>query len=83
MIHKTSLGLSCPIGMATGATAEAQKTKRLHETRLQAPASLHEVDNGKIMGFGADLAEDHPGYRDAAYKRRRMDIATLARSHEV
>lgn len=24
------------------------------------PKSLSEVDSGKILGFGADLAEDHP-----------------------
>lgn len=24
------------------------------------PKSIHDVDNGKILGFGADLAEDHP-----------------------
>jgi phenylalanine-4-hydroxylase len=44
---------------------------------------LEEVDNGKILGFGADLAEDHPGYRDQAYKDRRMAIANLARAHRV
>lgn len=24
------------------------------------PRSLSEIDNGKILGFGADLAKDHP-----------------------
>jgi hypothetical protein len=24
------------------------------------PRSIHDVDNGKILGFGAELAEDHP-----------------------
>ena len=24
------------------------------------PKSLREIDNGKILGFGADLAQDHP-----------------------
>ena len=24
------------------------------------PGSLADIDNGKILGFGADLAEDHP-----------------------
>ena len=27
---------------------------------LRIPRSLAEVDKGQIMGFGADLAEDHP-----------------------
>ena len=35
------------------------------------------------MGFGADLAENHPGYRDQAYKDRRRDIGNLARTHSV
>eukprot|EP00891_Asterochloris_glomerata_P001106 jgi/Astpho2/1106/fgenesh1_pm.00020_%23_3_t len=35
------------------------------------------------MGFAADLAEDHPGFQDPGYKRRRMEIANLARDHEV
>jgi hypothetical protein len=50
---------------------------------VRVPASIHEVDNGKILGFGADLAEDHPGFHDAAYKRRRAAIADLARAHEM
>lgn len=39
------------------------------------------MDNGKILGFGADLAKEHPGFLDEAYKRRRMDIVSLAKSH--
>jgi hypothetical protein len=27
---------------------------------IKVPTSIHEVDNGKILGFGADLSEDHP-----------------------
>ena len=27
---------------------------------IRVPNSIHDVDNGKILGFGADLAEDHP-----------------------
>jgi hypothetical protein len=27
---------------------------------IKIPRSIHEVDNGKILGFGADLSEDHP-----------------------
>lgn len=95
------------------------------------PRSISEVDNGKLLGFGADLAEvgygcagaaesstqaarslphahahtlpaapssaspttpllhcappsqDHPGFQDAAYKQRRVDIANLARAHRM
>jgi hypothetical protein len=32
---------------------------------------------------GAELAEDHPGFRDEEYKQRRVNIATLARAHEM
>ena len=51
--------------------------------KRRVPQSLEEVDNGQIMGFGADLADDHPGYRDQAYKDRRRDIGNLARAHRV
>jgi hypothetical protein len=27
---------------------------------IRVPESIHDVDNGKILGFGADLSEDHP-----------------------
>lgn len=47
------------------------------------PSSLSEIDNGKILGFGADLAADHPGFGDEPYKRRRVSIAELARDHQV
>lgn len=48
---------------------------------IRIPRSLEEIDNGKILGFGADLAEDHPGYHDDAYKRRRVEISEIARHH--
>eukprot|EP00775_Hariotina_reticulata_P012297 gene12297-12433_t len=47
------------------------------------PHDIRDVDNGKILGFGADLAEDHPGYHDQQYKQRRVMIANIARQHEV
>ncbi|MEW5299924.1 MAG: hypothetical protein WDW36_002894 [Sanguina aurantia] len=47
------------------------------------PRSIHEVDNGRLLGFGADLAADHPGFHDEEYKQRRVDIARLAFSHEI
>ncbi|GBF97155.1 chloroplast phenylalanine hydroxylase [Raphidocelis subcapitata] len=50
---------------------------------VRVPTSIAEVDNGSILGFGADLAPDHPGYHDEAYKRRRVAIAELARAHKI
>lgn len=35
------------------------------------------------MGFGANLAEDHPGYHDDAYKQRRVDICNIASTHVI
>lgn len=32
----------------------------MKEERVPVPRSLEEVDNGRILGFGADLSEDHP-----------------------
>lgn len=50
---------------------------------LPIPRSIAEVDNGKILGFGEDLGEDHPGFLDEEYKRRRMAIVGVARTHEI
>ena len=30
------------------------------KTEVCIPQTLSEVDNGKLLGFGAELAEDHP-----------------------
>lgn len=45
------------------------------------PASIEAISNGNILGFGADLAEDHPGFHDEAYKARRLEIARIASTH--
>ncbi|PNW88432.1 hypothetical protein CHLRE_01g029250v5 [Chlamydomonas reinhardtii] len=45
--------------------------------------SIHDVDNGQILGFGADLAEDHPGFHDPAYKQRRAWLAEMAKTHRI
>jgi hypothetical protein len=38
-------------------TATATKSS---DRERKIPRSIHEVDNGSILGFGANLAEDHP-----------------------
>lgn len=50
---------------------------------IKVPQSIHDIDNGKILGFGADLAEGHPGFHDEEYKQRRSMIGELARSHNI
>ena len=52
-------------------------------TQVKIPESIHEVDNGRILGFGAELGEEHPGFLDSDYKQRRMEIVQLAHTHEV
>lgn len=47
------------------------------------PLTIEDVDNGRTVGFGADLADDHPGFHDEAYKKRRVMIADIARKHKV
>jgi phenylalanine-4-hydroxylase len=47
------------------------------------PRSLNDVDNGQILGFGADLAEGHPGFGDPNYVSRRVQMSNLAKSHTV
>eukprot|EP00983_Pelagomonas_calceolata_P073184 1152037-Pelagomonas_calceolata.AAC.1 len=34
-------------------------------------------------GFGSDLADNHPGFHDDVYKRRRAWISNLARQHRI
>lgn len=38
---------------------------------------------GQILGFGAELGAEHPGFADPEYKQRRMDICATARTHQV
>ncbi|KAG2449024.1 hypothetical protein HYH02_005776 [Chlamydomonas schloesseri] len=59
---------------AAGAAA-VTTSERIH--------SIYDVDNGQILGFGADLAEDHPGFHDPAYKRRRAWLAEMAKTHRI
>ncbi|GLJ38766.1 hypothetical protein SUGI_0790350 [Cryptomeria japonica] len=48
------------------------------------PRSIHDIPNGDhILGFGANLAKDHPGYHDEEYKRRRSSIADMAKKHKI
>jgi hypothetical protein len=42
---------------------------------LKVPRSIHDVDNGKILGFGEGLAEDHP-VSAAVYALRERDGVT-------
>lgn len=37
----------------------------------------------QILGFGADLAEGHPGFHDQDYKRRRAMLAEQAKLHQM
>lgn len=53
------------------------------EAAVPVPRSIAEVDNGKILGFGAKLSEEHPGFGDEAYEQRRMDIVGLAARHTL
>lgn len=51
-----------------------------------APASIFRValtSMTQILGFGADLAEDHPGFHDPAYKQRRAWLAEMAKTHRM
>lgn len=65
--------------------ATAQSTPKASEApaAVKIPRSLQEVDNGKILGYGAELAEGHPGFADEAYKQRRVDICRIASTHEM
>eukprot|EP00793_Prasinoderma_coloniale_P002678 PRCOL_00002160-RA len=51
------------------------------EEPCELPRSIHDIDNGAILGYGADLGEGHPGFHDEAYKQRRVAISKLAKAH--
>lgn len=40
--------------------AKAEPAAAPSPERARIPRCLAEIDNGKILGFGADLAKDHP-----------------------
>ncbi|KAL6779744.1 AAH1 [Auxenochlorella protothecoides x Auxenochlorella symbiontica] len=61
----------------------ASMPQKAQPAPFKIPKSLSEVDNGKILGFGAELAEGHPGFADEAYKQRRVDICKIASKHEI
>ena len=73
--------IPCTSSSGVAETSQPQHLGSVSEIRI--PHSLEEVDNGQILGFGADLAEDHPGYKDQGYKDRRKAIGDLARKHRV
>lgn len=56
---------SCPAGNRLQRLPPVKYTSGKSETATQTssikiPKSIGDVDNGKILGFGADLSEDHP-----------------------
>ncbi|PSC71499.1 chloroplast phenylalanine hydroxylase [Micractinium conductrix] len=68
--------LRAPVGSKRKGADEQAAPRRV-------PLGIQEVDNGAILGFSAELSEDHPGFHDAAYKQRRVNICNLARSHRI
>ncbi|GAX75903.1 hypothetical protein CEUSTIGMA_g3346.t1 [Chlamydomonas eustigma] len=47
------------------------------------PRSIYDVSNNNILGFGANLSQDHPGFNDLSYKARRAWISELASAHKI
>ncbi|KAG1652038.1 hypothetical protein FOA52_001804 [Chlamydomonas sp. UWO 241] len=50
---------------------------------IKVPRSVNDVDNGRILGFDADLSADHPGFHDGAYKARRTMLSQMANAHVI
>ena len=64
-------------------TRHARTCAQSPPAQLRIPTSIHDVDNGNILGFGSSLSEDHPGFFDEEYKTRRWRIAQDAKKHRV
>ncbi|GLC58337.1 hypothetical protein PLESTB_001348000 [Pleodorina starrii] len=80
-LHRTALQyhqLARVHKLAAGKGSQQQTVKDIPVIQ-----SIYDVDNGQILGFGADLAEDHPGYHDEAYKLRRALLAERAKQHVI
>lgn len=53
------------------------------QATVKVPQSIHDINNCSILGYGGDLAEEHPGFHDVEYKNRRTAISDIARDHKV
>ena len=58
--------------------ARAVGTGEYGRQAVRPPARLDDVDATRLMGYAAELADDHPGFGDDAYTRRRADIGRAA-----
>eukprot|EP00892_Ulva_mutabilis_P006930 jgi/Ulvmu1/4609/UM002_0338.1 len=68
----------------TALNAVADIRQAVNPPRTEAvcpPLSIHDINNGNILGFGGDLAPDHPGYGDEKYCQRRVDLSKAAKQH--
>ena len=37
----------------------------------------------KTLEYGSDLESNHPGFKDAEYRKRRAEITAIARTHKT
>lgn len=47
------------------------------------PRTMRDLDvfGSRVLGYGAELDSDHPGFTDPAYRQRRLALAALARDY--
>mmetsp|Transcript_23760 Transcript_23760/g.70532 ORF Transcript_23760/g.70532 Transcript_23760/m.70532 type:complete len:221 (-) Transcript_23760:912-1574(-) len=82
--HRGARGAADPLACRStrpGESGEAHAVPSLSQAFV--PRSIYDVDNGLVLGFGADLANDHPGYHDEAYKQRRAVLSQAAKKHVI
>ena len=57
---------------------KGRATATAHPLVPPPPRQVSEIDKSRILGYGPELDDSHPGFGDADFKRRRVAIAHLA-----
>ena len=68
---------------AVADNVEADPRTRQQVEECFVPRTIADVNVKNLLGYASDLGEDHPGFHDKEYKRRRMEIVQMALDHRL